>query len=227
MRLREKAISLDNEQRVERQKREEQELRMVTERSKQEKNRRDEPDADGFDHLGYGISSTNMGPIASSSGSSNAGGSGSGSPEEGSSQPRKVVMQTNNPYATAVSNTEAAPAVLPDRYIVDEPVDDTPPSPPVVASSHGVAIGDKNPFGAYMKQREESVDVPTPKEPSAKALGKLRRVSGQDSEWPTFSVAFGVYLIRIQLLAAEVEEQNRRLEEQLRQKYAQQNLMDD
>lgn len=152
---------------------------MITERSKQEKSRHDQPAEGEVDLLGYGLSgmSSSMAPVASSSGSSNASGSGSGSPREGAAKPTKVVMQTNNPYA-AVLAPEPVQAVLPDRYIVDEPEDDSPP----VAVSHGVPIGDKNPFGHYMKQREESVDVPTPKVPSAKALGKLRRVSGQDSE---------------------------------------------
>lgn len=162
----------DNEQRIQRQRQEEKELQMVFERSKQEKTR-PEAQAGNGDHLGYGLSQ-GMAPVASSSGSSSHA-SGSGSPDESSSQPRKVVMQTNNPYASA---SEPTPAVLPDRYIVDEPIDEAPPT--AVASS--VPIGDKNPFQAYMKQREESIDVPVPKEPSAKALGKLRRVSGQDGE---------------------------------------------
>ncbi|KAK9893466.1 hypothetical protein P389DRAFT_213068 [Cystobasidium minutum MCA 4210] len=182
----------DTEQRLERQKREEEEFRLITERSKQEKNRHDQPYDGGVDLLGLGASSS-MAPVASSSGSSNASGSGSRAQDDGSTQPRKIIMQTNNPYAGA---SHPAPPVLPDRYIVDEPEDEAPPT----AMPQSVTIGDKNPFGQYMKQREESVDVPVPREPSAKALGKLRRVSGQDTE---------------------VEEQNRRLEEQLRQKYAQ------
>lgn len=166
--------SADNEQRVQRQRREEQELQMVTERSKQEKTRQEGALIGDTDHLGYGLSQ-NMAPAASSSGSSGRA-SGSGTPEDSTSQPRKVIMQTNNPYASA---SEPTAALLPDRYIVDEPIDDAPP-PVTVASS--VPIGDKNPFGMYMKQKEESMAVPVPKEPSAKALGKLRRVSGQEGE---------------------------------------------
>lgn len=167
----------DTEQRLERQKREEEEFRLITERSKQEKNRHDEPYDGGVDLLGLGASSS-MAPVASSSGSSNASGSGSRAQDDGSTQPRKIIMQTNNPYAGA---SHPAPPVLPDRYIVDEPEDEAPPT----AMPQSVTIGDKNPFGQYMKQREESVDVPVPREPSAKALGKLRRVSGQDSESTT------------------------------------------
>lgn len=160
----------DNEQRVQRQRREEQELRMVTERSKQEKTRHEGALVDDTGHLGYRLSE-NMTAAASSSGSSSHA-SGSGSPEDPT---RQVVMQTNNPYASVAASDAT---VLPDRYIVDEPFDEAPP----VAASSSVPIGDKNPFGQYMKQREESLEVPLPKEPSAKALGKLRRVSGQEGE---------------------------------------------
>lgn len=147
---------------------------MITERSKQEKSRLDGSQIDNTVHLGYG-SSEDMAPVASSSGSSSHA-SGSGTPAESSSRPHKVVMQTNNPYA---KSSEPSEGILADRYIVDEPVEEAPPAP--IASS-SVPIGDKNPFGMYMKQREESLDIPAPREPSAKALGKLRRVSGQDGE---------------------------------------------
>jgi hypothetical protein len=167
------------EARLRRQKQEEQELRLVTERSKQEASRHDQPQPD---HLGYGLSSS-MAPVASSSGSSNAGSNG----QDDDLIRLKPIIQDNNPYAARVpelgnpSNAalqDAASAVLSDRYIIDEP--DTLPEAQT-SSVRGIHIGDKNPFGAYMKSKEDSFDeTVVPKEPSAKALGKLRRVSGQE-----------------------------------------------
>lgn len=264
----------DIEQRNLRQKREEAELLAVTERSKQEKSRLDEPliasNGNGAGAYGnYNLTSSELQPVASASGSSNASGSGSGSHHNArgqynedtatagdagtvSASNNRIILQTNNPYASRSEPTN----VLPDRYIIDEPDEVAPLAndaehsmqldPTQVARSVPTSnnvIGDKNPFGHFMRPkpaREGSEDIPVPQEPSAKALGKLRRMSGQPGRCNfniqpsieylhrTGAVAVAdlndapfhmAWLDHVFIMIVEAEEQQRRLEEQLRQKY--------
>lgn len=129
---------------------------------------------------------------------------GNAAPEASGSTSPKVTMQSRNPYARLSAEPEEQdqihhqPAWSPtlEGYTVDEPQQ-------VVRDVDGQQhhqYASRNPFlsmdttnvvsqGALT--RRDSEELVTPKEPSAKALGKLRRVSGgQASEFRLFDVCY-------------------------------------
>jgi len=92
------------------------------------------------------------------------------SPDTVPSSPSRT-LGSKNPYARLSLETSPPPAnpVL-AGYLVDEPEDEAPASP-------------LNPFtSSRSKVRQPSEEIPVPTEPSAKALGKIRQVSGFQSE---------------------------------------------
>ena len=132
-------------------------------------------------------------PVASSSGSSR---SASPPPQqqstafpsqsaivaaEAASSPERTPLKSRNPYArlSEAGSLPQSPSIMQQGYLVDEP-DEVPQMSPVKPSS-------TNPFlqGGSPRVRADSGELPVPREPSAKALGKLRRVSGQPG---TFSL---------------------------------------
>ena len=77
-------------------------------------------------------------------------------------------MGKKNPYARYNYENENSPFVN-GGYLVDEPEpEDTLPQ----------LSSQTNPFLNTSRARKNSEETPVPKEPSAKALGKLRRMSG-------------------------------------------------
>ena len=93
---------------------------------------------------------------------------------------------SHNPYLSHLTPTA--------QLIHEEPdsLNDLPPSPN--------SLRDRNPY-RHASTTSEDNEIPDPTEPSAKALGKLRRFSG--------------------LIGTDAEERQKQLEEQLRQKYLQ------
>jgi hypothetical protein len=172
------------EQQAERRRREEDDLIAATERSKQETRYQEEP------AMQNGLSAP-LQPVASSSGSSRSRTppppqqDSSAFPQQpvtsafaSASSPERTPLKSRNPYArlSEAGSLPHSPSITQQGYLVDEP-DEVPQMSPARLTSN-------NPFlnGGSPRVRADSGELPVPREPSAKALGKLRRVSGQPGE---------------------------------------------